>query len=95
MLGERGRAAKAGVSAMTVTRSKEPAHHVRVAGAVPGYRDTRMMAAVPPKILDRIVSTIPLRRLAEPADVAEAVRFVLRNDDFDGRVLEMDCGLRL
>ena len=54
-----------------------------------------MMATVPPKILDRIVSTIPLERLAEPADIADAVLFILRNDYFDGRVLEMDGGLRI
>jgi len=89
-------AAKAGVSAMTVTWSKELAHYkIRVAALAPGYCDTRMMATVPPKILERIVSTIPVERLAEPADIAEAVLFILRNDYFDGRVLEMDGGLRI
>jgi 3-oxoacyl-[acyl-carrier protein] reductase len=53
-----------------------------------------MMATVPPKILERIVSTIP-ERLAEPADIADAALFILRNDYFDGRVLEMDGGLRI
>ena len=89
-------AAKAGVSAMTVTWSKELAHsHIRVAGLAPGYCDTRMMATVPPKVLERIVSTIPVERLAEPADIADAALFILRNDYFDGRVLEMDGGLRI
>ncbi len=89
-------AAKAGVGAMTVTWAKELAHHnIRVAGIAPGYCDTRMMETVPPKVLDRIVSTIPLRRLAEPADIADAMLFILRNDYFDGRVLEMDGGLRI
>ena len=89
-------AAKAGVSAMTVTWSKELAHHnIRVAGIAPGYCDTRMMASVPPKVLERIVSTIPVGRLAEPADIAGAVLFILRNDYFDGRILEMDGGLRI
>jgi len=89
-------AAKAGVGAMTVTWSKELAdHHIRVAAIAPGYCDTRMMEAVPPKILERIVSKIPLHRLAEPADIADAASFILRNDYFDGRVLEMDGGLRI
>jgi len=89
-------AAKAGVGAMTVTWSKELAHHhIRVAAIAPGYCHTRMMATVPPKILDRIKSTIPVQRLAEPADIADAALFVLRNDYFDGRVLEMDGGLRI
>jgi len=89
-------AAKAGVSAMTVTWSKELAHqHIRVAGIAPGYCHTGMMDTVPPKVLERIVSTIPVARLAEPADIADAVVFILRNDYFDGRVLEMDGGLRI
>ena len=89
-------AAKAGVSAMTVTWSKELAHHkIRVAGIAPGYCDTRMMATVPPKILERIIATIPVERLAEPADIADAASFILRNDYFDGRMLEMDGGLRI
>ena len=89
-------AAKAGVSAMTVTWSKELAHHnIRVAAIAPGYCHTHMMDAVPAKILERIVSTIPVHRLAEPADIAEAASFILRNDYFDGRVLEMDGGLRI
>ncbi len=89
-------AAKAGVSAMTVTWSKELAHHhIRVAGIAPGYCDTRMMSTVPPKVLERIISTIPEERLAEPADIADAALFILRNDYFDGRILEMDGGLRI
>jgi 3-oxoacyl-[acyl-carrier protein] reductase len=83
-------------AAMTVTWSKELTHHhIRVAGIAPGYCHTRMMESVPPKILERIVSKIPLERLAEPADIADAVLFVLRNDYFDGRILEMDGGLRI
>jgi 3-oxoacyl-[acyl-carrier protein] reductase len=54
-----------------------------------------MVAKIPAKILDRIISTIPLRRLAEPADIARAALFILQNDYYDGRVLELDGGLRL
>ena len=89
-------AAKAGVSAMTVTWSKELADHkIRAAAIAPGYCHTGMMETVPSKILERIVSKIPVHRLAEPADIADAALFILRNDYFDGRVLEMDGGLRI
>ena len=54
-----------------------------------------MAAKIPPKILDRIISTIPLRRLARPEDIAGAVLFVLQNDYYTGRILEIDGGLRL
>jgi len=89
-------AAKAGVAAMTVTWAKELARYkIRVAGIAPGFCDTRMVAKIPPKILDKIISTIPLRRLAEPEEIAHTALFILQNDFYDGRVLEIDGGLRL
>jgi 3-oxoacyl-[acyl-carrier protein] reductase len=89
-------AAKAGVAAMTVTWAKELARHrIRVAAIAPGFCDTRMVANIPPKILDKIISTIPLRRLARPEDIPSAVVFALQNDYYTGRVLEIDGGLRL
>ena len=51
--------------------------------------------AIPPKVKDRIVSTIPLRRFARPEEIARAALFVLQNDYYDGRILEIDGGLRL
>jgi 3-oxoacyl-[acyl-carrier protein] reductase len=63
-------AAKAGV-AMTVTWAKELSRYkIRVAGIAPGFCDTRMVAKIPAKVKERIVSTIPLRRLAEPDEIA-------------------------
>jgi 3-oxoacyl-[acyl-carrier protein] reductase len=89
-------AAKAGVTAMTVTWAKELArHHIRVAGIAPGFSETRMIATIPPNVKDRIVSTIPLRRFARPEEIARAALFILQNDYYDGRILEIDGGLRL
>ncbi len=89
-------AAKAGVAAMTVTWAKELArYHIRVAGIAPGFADTRMVAGIPPKVKDKIVSTIPLRRFARPEEIARAALFILQNDYYDGRILEIDGGLRL
>ena len=89
-------AAKAGVAAMTVTWAKELARYkIRVAGIAPGFCDTRMVAGIPAKIKEKIVSTIPLRRLAAPEEIARTALFILQNDYYDGRVLEIDGGLRL
>ena len=89
-------AAKAGVAAMTVTWAKELArYHIRVAGIAPGFSDTRMVATIPPKVKDRIFSTIPLRRFARPDEIARAALFILQNDYYDGRILEIDGGLRI
>ena len=89
-------AAKAGVAAMTVTWAKELArYHIRVAGIAPGFSETRMVESIPSKVKDRIVSTIPLRRFARPEEIARAALFILEIDYYDGRILEIDGGLRL
>jgi 3-oxoacyl-[acyl-carrier protein] reductase len=89
-------AAKAGIAAMTVTWAKELArYNIRVAGIAPGFSGTRMVASIPPKVRDRIVSTIPLRRFARPEEIGRAALFILQNDYYDGRILEIDGGLRL
>ena len=89
-------AAKAGVAAMTVTWAKELArYNIRVAGIAPGFSETRMVAAIPPKVKDKIVSTIPLRRFGKPEEIARAALFILQNEYYDGRILEVDGGLRI
>ncbi len=80
----------------TVTWAKELArYNIRVAGIAPGFSETRMVAAIPPKVKDRIVSTIPLRRFARPEEIARAALLISQNDCYDGRILEIDGGLRL
>lgn len=89
-------AAKAGVAAMTVTWAKELSrHNIRVAGIAPGFSETRMTAAIPPKVKEKLVSTIPLHRFARPDEISRAALFILQNDYCNGRILEIDGGMRL
>lgn len=89
-------AAKAGVAALTVTWAKELVRHrIRVAAIAPGFCNTPMVAAIPQNIQDRIKETIPLHRFGEPSEIVSSVIYVLRNEYFNGRVLEVDGGLRL
>jgi 3-oxoacyl-[acyl-carrier protein] reductase len=89
-------AAKAGVAAMTVAWAKELARYkIRVAGIAPGFCDTRMVAKIKPEIRDRIVSMIPLKRLGEPEEIGRTALYILENDYYNGRILEIDGGLRL
>lgn len=89
-------AAKAGVAAMTVTWAKELArYNIRVASIAPGFSNTRMVATIPPKVKERIISTIPLRRFGQPEEIGRGALFILQNDYYNGRVLELDGGLRL
>ncbi len=89
-------AAKAGVAAMTVTWAKELArHNIRVAAIAPGFSDTRMVANIPDAVREKIVSGIPLKRLAQPEEIGGAALFILQNDYYDGRILEIDGALRI
>jgi 3-oxoacyl-[acyl-carrier protein] reductase len=89
-------AAKAAIAAMTVSWAKELARHkIRSAGIAPGFCNTRMVAAIPKNIQDQITSKIPAQRFGEPDEIAEAALFILKNDYFNGRILEVDGGLRL
>jgi len=89
-------AAKSGVAAMTVTWANELARHgIRVAAIAPGFCDTRMVANVPQKILDKIRAKIPLGRLGKPEEIGDTAIYILENDFFNGRVLEIDGGLRI
>jgi len=89
-------AAKAGVAAMTVTWANELArYNIRVASIAPGFCNTRMVANIPEKILDKVKAKIPLHRLGNPEEIGHTALYILENDYFTGRVLEVDGGLRI
>ncbi len=89
-------AAKAGVAAMTVTWAKELARYgIRSAAIAPGFIATEMVASMKPEALDKIASTIPLKRLGQPEEIGHTVAYIFENDYFTGRVIEMDGGIRL
>jgi 3-oxoacyl-[acyl-carrier protein] reductase len=89
-------ASKAGVDAMTVAWSKELSRYqIRVAGIAPGYLNTQMVAAVKPDVLEKIIDQVPVKRLGEPAEIASTVHFIIENDFVNGRILEVDGGLRI
>jgi 3-oxoacyl-[acyl-carrier protein] reductase len=89
-------AAKAGVVAMTVTWAKELARHqIRVGAVAPGFIRTPMVASMKPEALAKVTAPVPLGRLGEAAEIAQAVGFIFENEFFTGRCLELDGGLRL
>jgi 3-oxoacyl-[acyl-carrier protein] reductase len=89
-------AAKAGVSALTATWAKELARHgIRVADIAPGIFATDMVKQMPEAMLERLEQQIPLRRSGELAEIADSVCYLIGNDYFTGRTLEVDGGLRM
>jgi 3-oxoacyl-[acyl-carrier protein] reductase len=92
-------ASKAGINALTVTLSKEEArNNIRVNAVAPGAIDTPMNIPLKndQKLLDRIISLTPMRRLGKPEEVAKAVAFLLSEDAsyITGHVLWVTGGYR-
>jgi 3-oxoacyl-[acyl-carrier protein] reductase len=90
-------ATKAAVAALTVVWAKELSRYgVRSVALAPGYMDTPLTRNIPEDIRHHLVSSqIPQGRLGTVDEVAHAVRFVIENDYMNGRVVEVDGGLRI
>jgi acetoacetyl-CoA reductase len=70
-------AAKAGVIGFTKALALESAKKgITVNCIAPGYTDTEMVLAVPPKILESIIGQIPIGRLGHSEEVAGLVAYL-------------------
>ncbi|GAA4738769.1 SDR family NAD(P)-dependent oxidoreductase [Actinomycetospora chibensis] len=94
-------AAKGGIIAFTKTTAREMARHqIAVNCVCPGPTDTALFASVTednPKLRDALIKAIPLRRLAQPADVAHAVAFLASDEAayITGQTLSVSGGLSM
>jgi 3-oxoacyl-[acyl-carrier protein] reductase len=89
-------ASKAGVIGVTKTLALEWARfNIAVNCVAPGAVKTRMTAAIPEKVMEGLLGKIPLRRMAEPDEIA-AVHLFLSSDEagyITGQVVWVDGGL--
>ena len=94
-------AAKGGVIAFTKSTAREMARYQVTANCVcPGPTDTALFASLggdDPKLRNALIRAIPLRRLADPADVAAAVAFLASDDAafITGQTLSVSGGLTM
>jgi len=89
-------ASKAGVIGLTRTVAAELAgRNVTVNAVAPGFIATEMTAKLGEEILQEVRKQIPLGRLGEPQDIADAVLFLASDaaSFITGHVLTVDGGL--
>ncbi|MEJ2861352.1 beta-ketoacyl-ACP reductase [Actinomycetospora flava] len=105
VIGEQGNAGqvnyaatKSGLFGMTMSMAQEGSRKgVTVNCVAPGYIETDMVAAVPEKAIEKIVSGIPMKRLGRPDEVARVVEFLAdpESEYITGQVYSVNGGLHM
>jgi 3-oxoacyl-[acyl-carrier protein] reductase len=89
-------ASKAGIIGFTKSLARElGSRGVRANVVAPGYVKTQLTEVLPDEATDAMVENTPLGRIAEPREVAGAVRFLASDEAsfITGEVLLVDGGL--
>ena len=89
-------AAKAALAANTATWAREFARFgIRVGALAPGLIETPMTRNMHQKARDALVAAVPVGRIGTPHDVWLGVKFIIENDYFTGRCIDIDGGLNM
>lgn len=89
-------ASKAGVIGFTKSAAMEFARMgVRVNCVLPGFTQTSMVADVPDKVVKLVLKMTPMKRMADPDEIAEVVAFLLsdKSSFMTGASVEVTGGL--
>jgi 3-oxoacyl-[acyl-carrier protein] reductase len=89
-------AAKAGLIGLTKSIAQEMAsRQVTVNAVAPGFVETDMTSGLSPEIRQKVLESIPLRRMGTAEDVAAAVRFLASEEAgyITGHVLAVNGGM--
>ncbi len=74
-------AAKAGMHGFTMALAQEMATKgVTVNTVAPGYIGTDMVKAIRPDVLEKIVGTVPVKRLGEPSEIASIIAWLASDE---------------
>ena len=85
-------AAKAGMHGFTMALAQEMASKGGTVNTVsPGYIGTDMVRAIKPEILEKIVATIPVKRLGTPEEIGSIVAWLAGEDSGFTTGAELSC----
>lgn len=87
---------KAGIIGLTKTIAQEVgSRNITVNAVAPGFIETDMTAKLPPEIRDKMLASIPLKRMGQPADIAAAVKFLVSGEAayITGQVIDVNGGM--
>lgn len=90
-------ASKFAVNGLTLSLARELGpSNIRVNAVAPGITRTDMVAALPKEMIEPMAAAIPLRRVGEPEDVANAFLFLASDmaSYVTGEVLSVDGAMR-
>ncbi len=90
-------ASKAGVNGLTFSLARELGPSgIRVNAVAPGITATDMVSALPEKMIQPLINMIPLRRVGQPEDIANAFLFLASDmaSYVTGEVLSVDGAMR-
>lgn len=88
---------KFAVNGLTISLSRELAKdHIRVNAVAPGITNSDMVKSLPDELIKPLISTIPLGRIGEPEDIANAFLFLASNmaSYVTGEILSVDGAAR-
>lgn len=90
-------ASKGGIVSLALPAARELARFgIRVNTVAPGIFLTPLLQSLPAETQESLASAIPYpSRLGDPAEFADAVRFIIENQYMNGEVIRLDGAIRM
>ncbi|WP_438316496.1 3-oxoacyl-[acyl-carrier-protein] reductase [Sporosarcina sp. FA9] len=89
-------ASKAGLVGLTKSLALETAKNgITVNAICPGFIETEMVKEMPENVKESIISKIPMRRLGQTEEIAEAVLFLTTAEYITGQSININGGLHM